>query len=314
MTLSFHKLLLSELRMVTYRPGNPEGLKDELLCKAVTLNENLRSMGFVLKPDDLLRLAASPSLEGFFEAFRALVPEVTAKPMYPGFPQQVMEMSEAEFRLHQMMHYFSTYDVELLLGKEVKQGWLPEYDGPERTEKDIALMECRVLALVAEADAPIEVLKVLLGRRERLTNPELELALECAAACVPEQMQNLKVRFKENLDLLFPRLMRETDRVVALAALHAVCAHAGDVMRCAADYLRERRYHLSTSKKVAGQAAGTLSGKECEGKPDAVAAPSGAESAGVAAFGLQSLFTQSRASRGRSGAAQRRTVVLARRQ
>ena len=42
MTLSFHKLLLSELHMVTYQPGDPAGLTDELLCKAVTLNENLR--------------------------------------------------------------------------------------------------------------------------------------------------------------------------------------------------------------------------------------------------------------------------------
>lgn len=249
MTLSFHRLLLSELRMVTYRPGDPAGLTDELLCKAVTLNENLRSMGYVLKPDDLLRLVASPSLEGFFEAFRTLVPEVTAKPMYPGFPQQVMEMSEAEFRLHQMMHYFSTYDVELLLGKEVKRGWLPEYDGPERTEKDIALLECRVIALVAEADAPLAVLKLLLGRRERLTNPELELVVECAGACRPEQLQELKVRFKENLDLLFPRLMKEADREVALKALRAICAHTGDVLRCGTDYLREQRYHLSTSEK-----------------------------------------------------------------
>lgn len=249
MTSSFHKLFLSELRMVTYRPGDPAGMTDELLCKAVTLNENLRSMGYVLKPDDLLRLAASPSLEGFFEAFRALVPEVTAKPMYPGFPQQVMEMSEAEFRLHQMMHYFSTYDVELLLGKEVKRGWLPEYDGPERTGKDIALLECRVIALVAEADAPLAVLKLLLGRRERLTNPELELVVECAGACRLEQLQELKVRFKENLDLLFPRLMKEADRAVALKALRAICAHTGDVLRCSMDYLRQRRYHLSTSEK-----------------------------------------------------------------
>ena len=249
MTLSFHKLLLSELHMVTYQPGDPAGLTDELLCKAVTLNENLRSMGYMLKPDDLLKLAASPSLEGFFEAFRTLVPEVTAKPMYPGFPQQVMEMSEAEFRLHQMMHYFSTYDVELLLGKEVKRGWLPEYDGPERTEKDIALLECRVIALVSEADAPLAVLKLLLGRRERLTNPELELVVECAGACRPEQLQELKVRFKENLDLLFPRLMKEADRAVALKALRAICAHTGDVLRCGTDYMRQRRYHLSTSEK-----------------------------------------------------------------
>ena len=100
MTNQFHELLLSELRMVSYRPGDPADLTDDRLCEAVTLNENLQSLGFALRPDDLLRLAASPSLDGFYDTFKALVPDVKAEPMYPGFPKQVMEMSEAEFRMH----------------------------------------------------------------------------------------------------------------------------------------------------------------------------------------------------------------------
>ena len=249
MTLLFHELLLSELRMVTYCPGEPDGITDELLCKVVTLDENLRSMGYVLKPEDLVRLAVSPSLPGFFKSFRKLVPDVKAKPMYPGFPQQVMEMSEAEFRLHQFMHYFSTYGLELLSGREVHRGWLPEYEGPERTETDTSLMKCRVISLIPEEEAPVAVLKTLLGRRERLTNPELALVLECAPLCTAGQLEGLTIRFKENLDLLFPRLMKEADRAAALRTLRAVCAHTGDVLRCGRDYLGLRRYHLTTSEK-----------------------------------------------------------------
>ena len=99
MTPMFHELLLSELRMVVYQPGDPADATDEKLCEAVTLNENIRSLGFVLRPDDVLRLSVSASLHGFFSHLESLVPDVKAEPMYPGFPQQVMEMSEAQFRL-----------------------------------------------------------------------------------------------------------------------------------------------------------------------------------------------------------------------
>ena len=86
MTKMFHQLLLSELHMVTYQPGNPADITDDLICESVTLNENLRSFGYVLRPDDIIRLAPSASLHAFFEGFRELVPDVKAKPMSPGFP------------------------------------------------------------------------------------------------------------------------------------------------------------------------------------------------------------------------------------
>ena len=249
MTEKFHALLLSDMRMVSYQPGNPAEMTDDMLCEAVTMNENLQSLGFTLRPADILRIAVSPSLEGFYEAVKALVPDVKDKPMYPGFPRQVMEMDAAEFRLHQMIHYFTTYGLEGLFGKEVSKGWLPDYDGPRPMKTDTVLMDCRVIDLVAEQDAPIAVLKALLNRRERLTNPELELVLECAPLCAAEQMRGLKVRFKENLALLFPLLMKLSDRNAALLTLHAVCAHTGDVFRCAGDYLGEKRWHLATSEK-----------------------------------------------------------------
>ena len=249
MTYEFHVCLLSELRMAAYAPGDAAQLTDEAICKAVTLNENLIGLGCVLKPGDVLRLAASPSLEGFYDSFKALLPDVTAQPMYPGFPQQVMEMSEAEFRFHQALHYFSTYGMEALLGTEVRRGWLPHPDAPEREARDTRLMDARVIDLIPEDEAPVTVLRALLNRRERLTNPELALVEESAPLCAAEQLEGLTVRFKENLELLFPLLMGLEDREAALRTLRAVCAHSGDVLRCGADYLKARRYHLRTSEK-----------------------------------------------------------------
>ena len=249
MKQTFYELLLSELHMVVYEPGDTARLNDKLLCEAVTVNENLRSLGFVLKPEDLVRLAVSPSMHGFYEAVKALLPDVKAQPMYPGFPQQVMNMSEAEFRMHQMMHYFSTYGMELLFGVKVRRGWLPEYQGPARTQDDTTLLEAKVLELVDAGQAHLTALKRLLTRRERLTNPELQLVLESAAVCTPEQMEGLTVRFKENLALLFPLLLEEADRDTALRTLRCICAHTGDVLRCTASFLSHRRYHLRTSEK-----------------------------------------------------------------
>lgn len=156
MKQTFYELLLSELHMVVYEPGDTARLNDKLLCEAVTVNENLRSLGFVLKPEDLVRLAVSPSMHGFYEAVKALLPDVKAQPMYPGFPQQVMNMSEAEFRMHQMMHYFSTYGMEQLFGVKVSRGWLPEYQGPARTQDDTTLLDAQQVQLVeSEADADL---------------------------------------------------------------------------------------------------------------------------------------------------------------
>ena len=249
MTHEFHKLLLSELHMAVYKPGNPELSGDELLCMALTVNENLASLGFTLRPDDIVRLSVSGSLNDFYEHMKSLVPDVKAEPMYPGFPQQVMEISEAEFRMHQMIHYLSTYGIEALTGTQVSKGWLPESAEYVRDRKDTELLENKVVELIPEQDAPYAVLETLLKRRERLTEPELALVLECAPLCTPEQMSGINVRFKENLDILFPLLLGGTDSKTALETLKAVCAHAGDVLRCGQNYLHRNRYHLKTREK-----------------------------------------------------------------
>ncbi len=87
--MNYNKLLLDELRFVTYEKCDTE-LSDELLAKAVTLNENLQSLGYVLSPADVAAIAASPSLDGFYEKVKGMMDAVDAEPMYPGFPQQVI--------------------------------------------------------------------------------------------------------------------------------------------------------------------------------------------------------------------------------
>ena len=172
LTIKFEKLLLSELRLLAYTPGAEDNsqLTDDKLAQAVTVNEELINLGFTLKPKDLIALAGSPSLYGFAQHFRSLLPKVSAPPMYPDFPLQVMGMSEAEFRMHQMIHYFSTYDLEWLFGVEVKRGWLPDVTSSEKTERDDTLLRAKVLELVPEDKAPLTALTRTMQKRERLTS------------------------------------------------------------------------------------------------------------------------------------------------
>ena len=156
MNTQFEKLLLSELRIVIYddrascvseddADNEVPTITDIQMVQAVTANEELMHLGYTLRPADLIRLAGSPSLTGFAEHFRSLLPDVTAPPMYPDFPKQVMQMDEAEFRLHQMIHYFSTYGLEMLLGEEVKEGWLPKSSAAPKTRRDETLLKAKVI-------------------------------------------------------------------------------------------------------------------------------------------------------------------------
>ena len=244
----FEKLLLSELHMAVFEPGDPAALTDEMLCHAMTLNENLTALGFVLTAGDLAELAVSPSLPGFYQKLEALCPTVDAEPMYPGFPQQVMAMTDAMFRMHQLIHYFSTYGMEELFGG-VSRGWVPAYDGPERSVSQTPVLKSHVLTLVSWKEAAFTALRTLLQRRERLTDPELTLTELALPACTAEELGMLQVPFKENLELLFPRVLALCDREAALSGLHSLCAHAGDVLRCAWTYIRQRHYHLRTAEK-----------------------------------------------------------------
>jgi hypothetical protein len=138
MTETFHKLLLSELHMVVIRSGNKAGINDRLLCEAVTVNENLRSLGYVLRPADLALLAISPDLRGFYDRLRELVPSVKAEPMYPGFPQQVMQMSEAQFRLHQIHRHGTCPFPKSTDTVEALQGMLRRKSAAQESAKDTA--------------------------------------------------------------------------------------------------------------------------------------------------------------------------------
>ena len=56
-SIIFEKLLLGELRIVIYKAGGTGELRtlsDDRIAEAVTVNEELRNLGYTLRPADLL--------------------------------------------------------------------------------------------------------------------------------------------------------------------------------------------------------------------------------------------------------------------
>lgn len=247
--MNYNKLLLNELRLVPYEKRNTE-LTDELLAKAVTMNENLQSLGYVLAPPDLAAIAVSPSLDGFYDEIRGMLDVIKAEPMYPGFPKQVMEMDEAVFRFHQLVHYFSTYGMEQLFGVTVQKGWLP-HEGEKKTDREEqpVVLKSKTIRLIPAEERWLTPLQIILSRRERMTLPEREIVAEAISHVIPEQLNGLRVGFKENMDAVYEIVFAMEDREAAFQMLRGLCQHTGDVLRCVDLLLRKHKYHFRTSQK-----------------------------------------------------------------
>ncbi len=237
------------MRVIAYIPGDAMSLTDEGLACAMTVNENLHSLGLTLTPRDIASLAVSPSRMTLYQDTALLLPEVKADPMYPDFPRQVLEISEAQFRFHQAMHYFSTYGMDICFGIHVDKGWLPEVGSTLKTEKDERLLDYTVVELVPCQEICAFALERILGRRERMTLPEQELVLLAARQVPPETFRSIKVRFKENIQLLFSDIVEKYSSEEARMVLSGLCQHTGDVLKNIRVLMKERRYHLHTREK-----------------------------------------------------------------
>jgi hypothetical protein len=81
-----------------------------------TLLKNLETLGYTLS-NELLERVSTLSLKDLTSFYTQTVADlkvmvgahVVHKPMYPNFPQQVMDMSEAELYFNAMMHYFGDW-------------------------------------------------------------------------------------------------------------------------------------------------------------------------------------------------------------
>lgn len=257
------------------RADLPATVDDEDMTWAITANANLDGTGYTLSQPSILTLAAYhhamvqlsrdtaflPVLapEGLInplDDLRRLVPDVTATPMYPDFPTQVMGMSEAQFRYDQMCHYLSTYGVEELAGAlgldvSVSEGWLPDAAATPKTQSDDRLVAPKVLHLMVTIEDLRSVVSSRLARATRMHEAEIQTTLlACAGDPDGQSLAPFPaIAFHENMMELI-RVAAQADSSTLERVATALAQHPGDLLKAALYLLESQpKNHLLTRQK-----------------------------------------------------------------
>jgi stress response protein SCP2 len=120
-----------------------------------TFNLNLQSLGYTLSADALKAILCLNEVSAtlVFDEVLSCLKEIKGvrnyKPMYPNFPKQVIEASDAELYINAMIHYFSFMLVDLT--GDPDKIWLPKYVKDKREPLDEKI-ELRVLGLATTED------------------------------------------------------------------------------------------------------------------------------------------------------------------
>lgn len=247
----FEKLAFSELRLV-HVTNHFSRISNKRLLEAMTINEELRQFGYTLTPNGIRMLANSSHREAFLDRIKEMNGSVDANPMYPDFPNQVMNINEATFRLHQMIHYFSTYGIEWLTGEDVDKGWVPNVESTEKTEKDTTLLDAKVIELVDTDELASICFKRVLSKRERMTDKEKQL-IKLALNDMDISFNNITdidIPFKQNMldvcNTIFDADILSKDKI---ELFRKICKHTGDVWKMLDYILTRHKFHLKTSQK-----------------------------------------------------------------
>jgi hypothetical protein len=108
--------------------------------KLLTLNRNLQSLGYILSLDvlDVLTTYNDEELTVFTKNLVKVLKEFRGvrkyEPMYPNFPQQVIDASYMELYCNAMMHYLGFWLSDLTGNRSYE--WLPRYEKLERPPLD----------------------------------------------------------------------------------------------------------------------------------------------------------------------------------
>ena len=246
----FEKYLFAAFRTIVIKNEGSRELTDERMLMAVTANENLKTLGYSMGAEALMKLATSDTLETVYKDIESTADMHGVKPMYPDFPTTLMNIDEATFRFHQICHYTSTYGLERWFGIKVKQGWLPDTPDTEKTEKDDTLLNLKFLTAVPEADAYRYCLEKVLSKKERMSQDDKTyVALSYKHELHKPWIKELQVPFKQNLMALFAIAFDTLDTADFIDSMRGFCKHTGDVWKCTDYLITHKRYHLRTGEK-----------------------------------------------------------------
>ncbi|WP_165075196.1 TerD family protein [Paludisphaera rhizosphaerae] len=203
----------------------PQGDGTTPVNVVATLQKNLESLGFLLDEDvvEELKRLSPIQLDSFYQRLvkdlRAMVgAHRTFSPMYPNFPAQVMDMTEAELYLNAFRHYWTHR--------------LPETEPKARDPLEDS-PNLRIIRLGTRED--FENVFTLLARSKSPFSPQDQEDVKWFIAQYRDGIKRLMpehIPCKENLGVLGAELIRNTSDAEAVLGPHIKTAT--DVLRLAA--------------------------------------------------------------------------------
>jgi stress response protein SCP2 len=152
--MSVQSIVLRRLNKILI-PTPSIGSSKRLQPTVATFNLNLQTLGYTLSSkavNALMHLSAPTGRKVMDDTLAALV-EIKGvrnyKPMYPNFPQQVIEASDAELYINAIIHYFSSTLVDFT--GDSSKIWLPKYTKDKREPLN-EKVELRVLDLATDTE------------------------------------------------------------------------------------------------------------------------------------------------------------------
>ena len=174
-----------------------------------TILKNIESLGYTFSPALIECVASLPEAEAslFYSQLvrdlqRAIGSETKQKvryePMYPNFPQQVMELPEAELYINAIVHYTGT-----ALGVRL----LPQYAKKERPPL-AEEFKLKIIDLGTEAEL-LEIFRNLLGANTSLSPQDKSDIIDLVSRPeLAEQLLPETIGYKENLAFISALLLR----------------------------------------------------------------------------------------------------------
>lgn len=220
-----NKILLRRKHLVVIEPNNVEYEQSKTEnALVVSMMKNVQSLGFTFSKElfETLMHCGKDELKNFYTELipelKALVgADVTYRPMYPNFPEQVAEASDVELFINAIVHYFTFGQL------------MPEYEKNERLPL-IDVNKMTVLSIGNSEDL-MKILTNLASSKTSISQQDKEDIITIIKA-TPDYAKYLPdtIPLKENVALI-GKLIIEEAPIKSAAPIKKYFKTATDVLR-----------------------------------------------------------------------------------
>ena len=241
-TKMFNEILLRRRNKVNVNVDIILNNNNDKIGRVIIMMKNIESLGYTLSKDliEVIRYFNEKAQNDFYRELVTCLKEYTGadkvwNPMYPNFPQQVVEMDDWELFVNAIVHYISG---GTLYPKYEKDERLPLFESTDLTVIDIG-----------ENDDLNEIMNNLITSKTSLSETDktdmiwLIQNLGVDVNKIPDE-----IPFKENVAVICKLIMDNISEVEWYKVLHKYLKTATDILRFVT-YLSDGDVSLATNTK-----------------------------------------------------------------